>query len=131
MQTSPTTQYNQGHLYWCEPDPKDTEGSEQQGDRVWVIVSTPRCHRGKCVVGLPLSPHVDKAGSHLIKVTANEITMEDGNPSIDRVALVDQIRALDKTRLRKKAGYVSQRAVFSILHGFDYMVGRSPTQISN
>jgi mRNA-degrading endonuclease toxin of MazEF toxin-antitoxin module len=57
--------------------------------------------------------------------------MEDGNPAIDRVALVDQIRALDKLRLRKRAGYLSQRAIFAILHGFDYMVGRSPTQISN
>ena len=127
MPISPTT-YNQGDTYWCNPDPNlvDTEGSEQKGDRIWVIMSAPRCHRGRCLVALPLSQHIEKAGGHLIKIPKNEITMVDGNPPIDRVALVDQIRALDKTRLRKKAGSISKRAVTSILDlGLDYLFGRN------
>lgn len=126
MTISPTT-YNQGDLYWCDPDPKDTEGSEQKGDRIWVIMSVPGCHRGRCVVGLPLSQHIEKAGGHLIKIPRSYITMIDGHPAIDRVALVDQIRALDKNRLRKKAGWISKQAVTSILElGLDYLFGRNP-----
>lgn len=116
---------NQGDLYWCEPDPKDTTGSEQKGDRPWVIISIPRFHRGNCVVGLPLSRHVEKAVAHLIRIPQSEITMEDGTPSVDRVALTDQIRALDKTRLRRKAGYISVRAIRAILLGLDYLFGNA------
>ncbi len=120
----------QGELYWCEPDPKDIEGSEQEGDRIWVVISIPRFNRGNCAVGLPLSRHVEKAVAHLIKVPKNEITMEDGNPSIDRVALTDQIRALDKTRFRKKAGFISIRAINAILVGLDYLFGKTPFPVS-
>ena len=114
---------NQGDVYWCEPDPKDTVGSEQEVDRPWMIVSIPRFHRGNCVVGLPLSRHTEKALAHLIKVPKQEITVQDGSPSIDRVALTDQIRALDKTRLRKKHGFVSTRAINAIKLGLDYLFG--------
>jgi len=117
---------NQGECYWCEPDPKDTVGSEIEKDRVWVIISIPRFHRGNCVVGLPLSRHVEKALAHLIKVPKTEMTVEDGSPSIDRVALTDQIRCLDKTRLRKKHGFISVRAINGIKHGMDYLFGNEP-----
>lgn len=113
-------------MYWCEPDPQDTVGSEIEKDRPWVIISIPRLNRGNCVVGLPLSRHTGKAMAHLIVVPHQEIIMEDGNPSIDRVALTDQIRALDKTRFRKKAGHVSQQAITSILLGIDYLFGNAP-----
>jgi mRNA-degrading endonuclease toxin of MazEF toxin-antitoxin module len=117
---------NQGDLCWCEPDPKDIVGSEQEGDRPWVIVSIPRLNRGNCVVGLPLSRHIEKAFAHLIVIPKEEITMEDGNPSINRVALTDQIRALSKLRFRKKAGFVSIRAIRAILLGLDYLFGNTP-----
>jgi mRNA-degrading endonuclease toxin of MazEF toxin-antitoxin module len=124
MAISPTTVVKQGELYFCEPDPTDTVGSEQHGDRIWVIVSLPQLIRGKCVVGLPLSRHVEKAGAHLIKVPFQEITVDGDDANIDRVALTDQIRALDKTRFRRKFGQVSPRALTSILLGFDYLCGR-------
>lgn len=123
MPTSPIV-IKQGEFYFCEPDPKDTVGSEQEGDRPWVIVSAPRCHRGNCVVGLPLSRHVEKAGAHLIQIPLQEITMVGGATNINRVALTDQIRALDKRRLRQKLGWVSPRALNSILLGLDYLFGR-------
>ncbi len=126
MPISPTTVIKQGELYFCEPDPQDIVGSEQEGDRIWVIVSIPRLHRGKCVVGLPLSRHMEKAGAHLIKIPLQEITVEGSDPNIDRVALTDQIRALDKTRFRRKFGYVSSRAITSIMLGLDYLFGREP-----
>lgn len=120
------TTVERGHLYWCEPDPNDIVGSEQAGDRPWVIISIARLHRGNCAVGLPLSRHTEKSCAHLIRIPKTEITMEDGSPSIDRVALTDQIRALDKRRFRKKAGFVSPRAVNAILLGLDYLFGNTP-----
>ena len=120
--------FNQGDLYWCDPDPQlvDQVGSEQKGDRIWLIVSVPRLSRGNCIVGLPLSRHTEKGGvaPHLIIVPDVEITMVDGNPSITRLALTDQIRCLNKTRLRKKAGFISRRALFSTLSGLDSLFGR-------
>jgi len=101
--------YNQGDIYFCDPDPevKDTVGSEQMGDHVWVIVSVPSCHRGKCVVGVPLSKHMNKAGGHLIQLPNSFINYHANEPTLPRVALVDQIRVLDKTRLRRKIGTLS------------------------
>ncbi len=78
-------------------------------------------------MGLPLSRHTEKKMAHLIGVPKAEITMEDGTPSIDRVALTDQIRALDKNRfIGNRAGYVSQRAITSMLLGLDYLFGNAP-----
>jgi mRNA-degrading endonuclease toxin of MazEF toxin-antitoxin module len=124
MPISPTAIIKQGEIFFCEPDPADTVGSEQEGDRPWVIVSIPQLRRGNCVVGLPLSRHTEKAGGPLIQVPSSEITMDGDDPNIDRVALTDQIRALDKRRFRRKIGHVSTRAVNSILLGLDYLFGR-------
>jgi mRNA-degrading endonuclease toxin of MazEF toxin-antitoxin module len=130
MPNPPPIIYKQGDLYWCDPDPNqtDTVGSEQKGDRIWLIVSIEKLHRGNCLVALPLSRHVEKvaqyAPPHLIKVPAEKITMEDGNPSINRVALTDQIRALDKRRLKRKAGFISHQAVLGVLTGLDFLFGR-------
>jgi mRNA-degrading endonuclease toxin of MazEF toxin-antitoxin module len=117
--------FSQGELYWCEPDPQDTVGSELEKDRPWVLISIPQLSRGNCVVGVPLSTRVEKACAHLIKVPASEITKQDGTASVDCVALTDQIRCLDKRRLRKKAGFVSIRAVNGILMGLDFLFGKT------
>jgi mRNA-degrading endonuclease toxin of MazEF toxin-antitoxin module len=124
MPISPTTIIRQGEIYFCEPDPKDTVGSEIEKDRPWMVVSIPPLHRGNCVVALPLSRHTGKAVAHLIQVPRQEITLDGDDESLDRVALTDQIRALDKTRFRRKMGHVSTRAVNSILLGLDYLFGR-------
>ncbi len=125
MPISPTTVIKQRELYFCDPDPQDTVGSELSGDHVWCIVSTPPFHRGNCVVGLPLSRHTGKAMAHLIKIPFQEITVDNAqDPNVDRVALTDQIRALNKTRLRRRFGHVSSRAITSIFLGLDYLFGR-------
>lgn len=116
--------YRQGETYWCEPDPQDTIGSEQAGNRIWLIVS--QRTRNKCVVALPLSRHTEKAGPpFLIPVPSSEITVIDGSGAYDRVALTDQIRCLDKSRLSGQCGSVSRRALYSVLSGIDNMLGRS------
>jgi mRNA-degrading endonuclease toxin of MazEF toxin-antitoxin module len=91
MQSQQPTIYKQGDLWWCDPDPQRTDsvGSEQRGDRPWLIISTESLHRGDCLVGLPLSRHTDKAIAHLTQVPADCITMVDGTASMDRVALTE------------------------------------------
>ena len=115
MSTCPIT-VNQGEIYWCEPDPQDTVGSEQEKDRPWVIVSVNYLHRGNCAVGVPLSRQMHKAVAHLIAIPKEELKLEPGETAFDCVALTDQVRALDKRRFRKKAGTVSTRALNSIVH---------------
>ena len=115
----------QGDTYWCDPDPQlvDTVGSEQTGEHIWLIVSIKS--RGKCVVALPLSRHTEKATvPFLITIPASEITYVDGSPALDRVALTDQIRCLNKTRLGKQSGAISSRALRSVFIGLDNLFGR-------
>ncbi|MGD1076131.1 MAG: type II toxin-antitoxin system PemK/MazF family toxin [Thermodesulfovibrionales bacterium] len=110
-------------MYWCEPDPKDTVGSEQEKDRIWVIVSRHELHRGNCVGGVPLTTQTKKAVAHLVGIPAGHLTMGDGTIPQDCVAPTDQIRALDKTRLRRRAGYISKQGLSSILFGLQRLFG--------
>jgi mRNA-degrading endonuclease toxin of MazEF toxin-antitoxin module len=113
----------QGEIYWCEPDPLDTVGSEQEKDRPWVVVSVSRLHRGNCVVAVPLSRQLDKAVGHLILIPKGEFRFEVGNIPFDCVALTDQIRCLDKTRFRRKAGRISKQGLSSVLLGLQALFG--------
>jgi mRNA-degrading endonuclease toxin of MazEF toxin-antitoxin module len=123
MPISPTQVINQREMWFCEPDPKDTVGSEQEKDRIWVIVSIARLHRGNCVVGVPLTSK-NKAGAHLIQIPAAEFQMDGGRSAITSVALTDQIRTLDKSRFRCKAGTISTRGLDAIMLGLDRLLGR-------
>lgn len=97
---------------------------EQKGDHVWVIVSVSARHRGDAVVGVPLSRHLRKAGGHLTQIPAYAINYGAGEEKLDRVALTDQIRVLDKTRLRRKLGTLSARGISAVFQGLDALFGR-------
>jgi len=74
-----------GDIFWCEPDPKDTVGHEQEKDRPWVIVSLASLHRGKCVVGVPLTKNTSISCSHLVLIPKSELVLDAGAaPSIAR-----------------------------------------------
>jgi mRNA-degrading endonuclease toxin of MazEF toxin-antitoxin module len=90
---------------------------------MWVIVSKTQLHRGNCVVAVPLTSNLSKACGHLIKVPKEFITIDGGNPQTDSVALTDQIRNLDKTRFRRKAGHVSERGLQGIRIGLEHLFG--------
>lgn len=124
MPTSP--QIDQGDIYFCDPDPQlvDTVGSEQRGDHVWVILSLPSHHRGNCVVGVSLSKHLNKIGGHLTSIPAAYINYGPNEDKLDRVALTDQIRALNKTRLRRKVGTLSKMGLSAVFQGLDNLFGR-------
>lgn len=57
-----------GDIYWCEPDPADTVGSEIEKDRLWVVVSQSHLNRGNCVVAVPLTSNMAKGIGHLITI---------------------------------------------------------------
>jgi mRNA-degrading endonuclease toxin of MazEF toxin-antitoxin module len=108
-----------GDIYWCEPDPKDTVGHEQEKDRPWVIVSLSSLHRGKCVVGVPLTTNTAIACSHLVAIPKTDLVLDGGVASFDATALTDQIRALDKTRFRRKAGSITPKGLNAIKLGLE------------
>lgn len=115
--------YKQGDTFWCDPDPKDTVGTEHKGDHVWGIVSL-RVRKG-CVVAIPLSRHIRKQHPPLLPlIPKSEFTQVDGSPALDRVALTDQIRSIDIVRLRKRSGSMSHIALRAVLLSVDYMLGK-------
>lgn len=86
-----------GDVYWVALDP--TLGSEIQKTRPAVIVSNNSCNSfGSRVVVLPLTSNVDSLypGEALVTVK--------GKPSR---AMGDQIRSLDKSRLRARIDTLS------------------------
>lgn len=87
-----------GDVYWVALDP--SLGSEIKKTRPAVIVSNNSCNAfGSRVVVLPLTSQVDSLypGEALLTV--------DGKPAR---ALGDQIRSLDKSRLRARIETLSQ-----------------------
>ena len=93
-----------GDVYWVALDP--TIGSEIQKTRPAVVVSNNSCNAfGARVVVLPLTSNVDSLYPGEALVTLK------GKPAR---ALGDQIRSLDKTRLRSKLDRLSQDELASV-----------------
>ena len=88
MKTAP----KRGDVYWVALDP--THGTEIKKTRPAVIVSNNSCNAfGSRVVVLPLTSNVDSLYPGEAEITVN------GKPAR---AIGDQIRSLDKSRLRSK-----------------------------
>jgi mRNA-degrading endonuclease toxin of MazEF toxin-antitoxin module len=114
----------QGAIYWVRAKDLDIEGSEQDKNRPYVIVSRTRINRlGKNVVGVPLSTKLHKAGGHrilvpvqlMVKNAAWPTQWPDGTPCTQlstSVALTDHIRVLDMDRLTQpRMGSLSATAI--------------------
>ena len=105
-----------GDVYWVALDP--TLGSEIQNTRPAVIVSNNSCNAfGARVVVLPLTSNVDSLypGEALVTVK--------GKPSR---ALGDQIRSLDKSRLRSKIETLSQDELAAVEEAVRITLGLWP-----
>jgi mRNA interferase MazF len=89
-----TTAPRRGDVYWVALDP--VVGTEIKKTRPAVIVSNDSCNRhGTRVVALPVTSNVES-------LYPGEASIEiDGKPAR---ALGDQIRSIDKTRLRERIG---------------------------
>lgn len=88
-----------GDVYWVALDP--TVGTEMRKTRPAVIVSNDSCNTyGSRVVVLPLTSNVSSLypGEAMVRVGARPARV-----------LGDQIRSIDKKRLRNRIGRLSQR----------------------
>jgi mRNA interferase MazF len=98
------TEPRRGDIYWVALDP--VVGTEISKTRPAVIVSNDSCNTyGARVVVLPITSNVSSLypGETLIEV--------DGKPSR---ALGDQIRSIDKARLRSRLGRLSQDELLAV-----------------
>ena len=105
-----------GDVYWVALDP--TLGSEIQKTRPAVIIANNSCNAfGARVVVLPLTSNVDSLypGEALVTVK--------GKPSR---ALGDQIRSLDKSRLRSKIETLSQDEIAAVEEAVRITLGLWP-----
>ena len=83
-----------GEIYWVALDP--TVGTEIRKTRPAVVVSNDSCNRyGSRVVVLPITSHVESLYPGEARV---EVRGEPGR------ALGDQVRSIDKKRLRARIG---------------------------
>ena len=106
-----------GDVYWVTLDPT-TLGSEIQKTRPAVIVSNNSCNAfGARVVVLPLTSNVESLfpGEALVTVK--------GKPSR---ALGDQIRSLDKSRLRSKIETLRQDELAAVEEAVRVTLGLWP-----
>ncbi|MDH5669890.1 MAG: type II toxin-antitoxin system PemK/MazF family toxin [Nitrospira sp.] len=93
-----------GDVYWVALDP--TIGAEIKKTRPAVVVSNNSCNTfGSRVVVLPLTGNVDSL------YPGEAMVVVDGKPAR---ALGDQIRSLDKSRLRSRIDTVSQDELAAI-----------------
>ncbi len=89
---------NRGNVYWVDLDP--TRGSEIRKMRPCVLVgATPINQARRTVVVVPLSTVGKSRPPIVVPVTCLEKQV---------VAVCDQIRAVDKTRLIKEVGSLSK-----------------------
>ena len=112
-----------GEIYWGEDT--NAKGSEQKGDRLWLVMSRRVINGGNTVVVVPLTTNVDKANKYpdfCIRLPAGEIITDPGSsPSVVCVALCHQVRVFDKTRFRKKYGKLSLSAIPAVQLGLSYV----------
>ena len=114
----------QGDIYRVDIPKFQTVGSEQFKPRPYIIVSRTAINRhGNTVVGIPMSTKVHKASQHKILLPVAEIIRDVGypDPFRDSVALTDQIRVLDITRLEVKMGRLSDSAIISVGLGLGFL----------
>lgn len=105
-----------GDIYWVALDP--ALGTEIRKTRPGVIVSNDSCNAyGTRVVVLPITSNVGSLypGEALIQLK--------GKPAR---ALGDQIRSIDKVRLRSRAGRLSQDELQSVDEALRITLGLTP-----
>ena len=115
----------QGDIFWVEIPHGQAKGSEQAERRPYVIVSRTAINRmQRIVVGVPLTTKLHKAGQHRITLPVSELIKDLGTAwtPCDSVALTDQIRVLDITRLEQpRIGRLSGTAVIALQLGLAFL----------
>lgn len=121
------TDIKPGDVFWVTVTSEQVVGHEQHSRRPYVVVSRLLVNRqGNLVVGLPLTTAGAELTTHppyRIRIPASEIARDVMSESTIRncVALVDQVRVLDKTRLEKRLGTLSNTALAAVGLGLAYI----------
>lgn len=105
-----------GDIFWVALDP--ALGTEIKKTRPAIVVSNDACNRyGGRVVVLPLTSHVESLypGEALVRVK--------GRPSR---ALGDQIRSIDKARLRSRLGTLDREELAAVDEALLITLGLRP-----
>ena len=93
-----------GEIWWVALDP--TLGSEIRKTRPAVVVSNDSCNRhGSRVVVLPLTSNVES-------LFPGEVLIRTGGKNAREIG--DQIRSLDKKRLRSRISTLSQEEIAAV-----------------
>ena len=96
-----------GEIWWVNLDP--TQGAEIKKVRPCVVVSADWVNRGrKTPVVVPLSSSPDEAPPIVISVKS---------AGRDSVAVIDQVRAVDKGRFKQTTGKLSDNDLESVERG--------------
>ena len=100
---------SRGEIWLAELNP--VRGSEQAGTRPVLIMQTNTINRfTTTVLAIPFTTNLRRASlPSCVQISAGE-----GGLSSDSVALCHQLRVLDKTRLTKKLGTVSNATLENI-----------------
>jgi mRNA interferase MazF len=105
-----------GEVYWVALDP--TLGTEIRKTRPAVVISNDSCNRyGARVVVLPITSNMDS-------LYPGEARIEVGGAPA-RV-LGDQIRSIDKVRLRSRIGALSQEELLGVEDALQITLGLQP-----
>jgi mRNA interferase MazF len=119
----PTDVLKQGEMFWAED--VNARGSEQRGDRIWIVMSRQALNGNNTVVVVPATTKLAKADKYpafCIRIPAEEqVPIYGQSPSIHRVALCHQLRVLDKSALREKWGMLSHTAVTAVNLGIAFV----------
>jgi len=111
-------EFKQGEIYWVTIKSNETAGSEQKKNRPYVIVSRNQINRlGPHVIGVPFTSQLRHACADraLIPVSQMVPNTACARKLKDSVALTDQIRVLDKSRLElPKMGDLTETAKYGI-----------------
>lgn len=101
---------SQYDIYWGKLDP--AEGHEQKGTRPLLVISSPKMLRSNLNV-VQVLPLTSKMKPHplYIPIEANEKT----GLIAKSYAMVHQIRTVDQSRLREKAGSVDSTEVKALI----------------
>jgi mRNA-degrading endonuclease toxin of MazEF toxin-antitoxin module len=79
---------DQGEILWGEPT--DTKGSEQEGDRLWIVMSRRKLNGSNTVVAVPFTRKIHKAAQYphfcILIPPSEAIPIPGPTPSLERVA---------------------------------------------
>ncbi|MFM9976323.1 MAG: type II toxin-antitoxin system PemK/MazF family toxin [Beijerinckiaceae bacterium] len=92
---------DRGDIYWVDIPDRTPEGREITKSRPCIVISVPALNKARStVVMLPLTSNAK---------AAPPIALFTPSAGKDSVAVCDQLLAVDKRRIRNKAGQLSQK----------------------